>query len=100
MPVELKTLSTRSLPILGKFAILLHAMGKQVKRFVFWFTRTFQFAPDLFDFGAGGGRLLRDDGTPNSPYWFDSTAEAWRYDWQNIGGDFRRAAVRLEREIA
>ncbi len=75
-------------------------MGKEAKKVFRWFTRTFQFAPGLFDFGAGDGRLVRDDGTPNSPFWFDSTADAWRNDWQMIGGDFRRAAARLERTLA
>ena len=55
----------------------------------------FQFAPGLFDFGVGDERLVRDDGTPNSPFWFDSTADAWRDDRQMIGGDFRCVAYAL-----
>jgi len=29
---------------------------------------------------------------------YPSTEDAWRTDWENIGGDFRRAAARLEIE--
>ncbi len=52
----------------------------------------FQFAPGLFDFGVGDGWLVRDDGTPNSPLWFDNTADALHNDWQMMGGDFRCVA--------
>lgn len=75
-------------------------MGKKIKSWFVWFAGTFQFPSDLFGFGPGGRRLVREDGTPNSPFWFGSTEDAWRHDWENIGDDFRRAASRLEREIA
>jgi len=75
-------------------------MAKKMKSLLLWFTRTFQFPPDLFDCGPGVRRLTKSDGTPNSPYWFDNNADAWRHDWENIGGDFRRAAARLEMEMA
>ena len=30
---------------------------------------------------------------------YPSTESEWRIDWDNIGGDFRRAAARLETEL-
>ena len=37
--------------------------------------------------------------TPPS-FHYPSTEEAWTLDWQNIGNDFRKAAKRLEAQIA
>lgn len=71
-------------------------MAKKIKSWLLWFARTFQFAPDLFDFGPGELRYRRR----LAQYPYATTAEAWRHDWENIGGDFRRAAAQLESEIA
>ena len=43
---------------------------------------------------AGGHRYI----PPKFSY--PSTEDAWSIDWKNIGGDFRRAAERLDAELS
>lgn len=46
----------------------------------------------VFDLSAGG-RKYRP-----TKFTYPTTEESWRMDWENIGGDFRRAASRLQAE--
>lgn len=47
----------------------------------------------VFDLSAGGRRYRP------TKFIYPSTEEAWRKDWENIGGDFQRAASRFQDEF-
>lgn len=68
-------------------------MAETIKRVLKQFTGTFSFPVDLFSLGPGEPRF------EPSVYVYPSAEEAWRQDWENIGGDFRRAVSRFEREL-
>lgn len=46
----------------------------------------------VFDLSAGGRRYRP------TRFSYPSTEESWCKDWENIGGDFRRAAFRIQSE--
>ncbi len=52
------------------------------------------FDRNLFDLGPGEPRIETSD------YICPSVEEGWRQDWENIGGDFRRAVNRFAAEHA
>lgn len=52
------------------------------------------FPRGMFDMGPGERRFKP------SNYIYPKTEDAWRSDWNNIGGDFRRSASRLELEFS
>ena len=45
-----------------------------------------------FDLSPGGRRYRP------ARFTYPTTEDAWNSDWQNIGGDFRRATSRIEQE--
>ena len=67
-------------------------MARAIKRF-FKIVLRFEYPRSIFDLSGGELRY-----TP-SKYDYPSTEDSWRQDWENIGGDFRRAATRLQSEL-
>ncbi len=67
-------------------------MAKIIIRICRRINAAFDIRPLSLD--AGGCRYV----PPRFSY--PSTEDAWRADWKNIGGDFRRAAARLEMELS
>ena len=66
-------------------------MAKKVKSWLLWFTRTFQFAPDLFDFGP---RDWQTRELAESAYPFASVSEALGHDFANVQRDIFKAALK------
>ena len=69
-------------------------MAQAIRKAFRQFAETFSFPIDLFSFGPGEPRFKP------SNYTYPSAEESWRLDWQNIGGDFRRAVGRFEQGLA
>ena len=69
-------------------------MAEAMKKALYVITETLQFPSDLFSVDPGSSSY--------KPLVYDylSTEEAWRHDWKQIGGDFRRAFSKLEKEQA
>jgi len=68
-------------------------MAKIIKRF-FRIVLRFEYPRSIFDLSPGELRYTSPD------FRYPTTEEAWRQDWENIGGDFRRAMSRIETETA
>ena len=69
-------------------------MAKKIKSWVKWFTRTFQFPPDLFDFGPRDWQT-REAAAGGTVYPFASASEALAHDFANVQRDIFGSAVKV-----
>ena len=69
-------------------------MAAVIKKFLIVLNDSLHVPPEMFSICGGSRRY-----TPPE-FSYPTCQDAWAQDWNNIGMDFRRAANRLEAEVA